>query len=147
MAVLIKHYELRTCYYTYLFLRINWGNPSSTCNLLHDSLFIVIPQWSTEFVVVHCWSVFLSTPSPCDLERNYWIYLQPVREVDTNFFRFYKLELHSPPRPRYASCASVWRVQKGNEELPQLQGSPSSWPSLYGPCVRSFPDFLLPSFF
>ena len=38
-------------------------------NLIHDALGVVVPQPSTEFIVVHLWLVLLLSPQSSDLIR------------------------------------------------------------------------------
>lgn len=36
---------------------------------LHDSFFIIVAKTSRELIIIHCWSILLNTPSPCDLKK------------------------------------------------------------------------------
>lgn len=92
---------------------------------LHDSFLVIISQASRQFIVIHCWSIFLETPSP------------------SNFFGFYQFELHSSSCPSDARTESkssdsseileflswnspwAWLVKQSDKKLPKLQRTSS----------------------
>lgn len=39
--------------------------------LFHDTLFVILSYWSTQFIVIHRWPVLAFTPKTCDA---YWIF-------------------------------------------------------------------------